>query len=136
LVKRFILNNIGDNANQVKFLTWGPHMYKDELQGLLDEAGMGLLARHNPQVAELFKELDAIIRVRYQVPGPPSGGGIFEWANQGPPSGGGVHDTLFIVVGGKLVFTAGELPAGSEGDNWKKELRKELSKIFPAVERK
>jgi hypothetical protein len=134
LVKRFILNNAGEKANQVKFLSWGPHMYKGELQGLLDEAGLDLLARHNAQVADLFKELDAIVRVRYELPGPPAEWNLFDAWN--PMTGGGIHDTLFLVVGGKLVVRAGDLTAGLSGDNWKKELRKELSKIFPAVERK
>jgi hypothetical protein len=116
IVKRFILNNADDDATKVRFLTWGPHMYKPELASLVQESGIDRLVRHDQETEkkfkEMFKEFDAIVRVRYR----------------GPHST--ENDMLFMVIGGKLV-----LPMGHGSDDWKKELRKHLSKIFPGIER-
>src|SRR5262249_22943965 len=35
LVKAYILNNAGESAGQVRFLTWGPHMDEAELRKLV-----------------------------------------------------------------------------------------------------
>jgi hypothetical protein len=132
LVKRFILNNANKDADKVKFLTWGPHMYKAELQGLAEEAGLSLLARHQPEAAKMLQELDAIIRVRYRGPlvplGPFGGFNRSELAE---------YDGLYMVIGGKLVVPMGIEKGIDEKrmDDWKKKVRQELSKMFPGVER-
>jgi hypothetical protein len=121
LVKTFIMNNTPDeDAARVRFTVWGPHLDNAEMRQLLDEAGVA-------EVSDLFDgekfaeeelrqfRLDAfraIIRVCYS-------------------ASGKSRDELYLVAG-KFVILLGENDAG---DDWKREARKELSKVFPGVKR-
>jgi hypothetical protein len=120
LVKAYILNNADKDADKVKFLTWGPHMSRQELVDLVKEAGIDELAdifgRNDLKKFEPFR---AIIRVRYEC-----FDGRLEPALR-------TYDHLFIVYA-KLVIPLGIF--GNEGnDDWKQQFRKKLSKRFPAL---
>jgi hypothetical protein len=72
LVKRFILGRYGDEkAPKIEFLTWGPHMSKQEWLDLLDEAGLREELKrdrwHQDDLSEM-EALDAVIRVCYRLP--------------------------------------------------------------------
>lgn len=141
LVKRYILNNADKDADKIKFLTWGPHMSKKELLGLMQEAGIvelaeiwGKFKQEDIKKWELFK---AIIRVRYEGPEriwslPFLGAPVDQTGKRK------TYDGLFIVYG-KLViplpFRTGLSNEEINNDNWKKKFRIELSKRFPGIER-
>jgi hypothetical protein len=135
LVKRYILNNAEDPGS-VTFLTWGPHLTRDEILALQQEAGIDDLARLFPNEmkgVEDAKKIRVIIRVRFKgrvrepwmwlIPFP----GIWDDKTTLPE---GVHDYCFTVVGDKLV---GVLARNDEGDGWKEAVRRELAKRFPAI---
>lgn len=155
LVKRYILNNAEKDAGKVKFLTWGPHMGKQELLDLSKEGDIGEFVPFPGHLFSPFVSIRSatmIVRVRYEGPDSPSmisspvaidGQPLPDpWTGTEDPAiviqrripmfrsnGPRTYDDLFI-VGGKHVSLLGR---GS--DDWKPNLRKELSKRFPGVKK-
>jgi hypothetical protein len=163
LVERYIQNNADLGAGKVKFLTWGPHLDKQEMSKMLEEAGAELsdvlcearAGRH--LMATTLRDLDvasagmklrgvgelktfrAIIRVRYERPAEldPDEEDVPPAAQHGPrPQREGsrqpkvkAYDALFWVDGKRVI----PLQPLDVGDDWIHELRKELSKRFPAL---
>jgi hypothetical protein len=139
LVRRLILDNARDQAGNVEFLTFGPHMSRAEIEALFEEAGTDSKPRTTGDVrsksplrlfnlrgadAIILRGADAIIRVRYFANDPPP----FEGPEEEKPKDG-IHDELFIVNGKEVG------PAGFGSDDWKLKLRDDLSKVFPGVRR-
>jgi hypothetical protein len=132
LVKTFILNNTPDeDAGKVRFLVWGPHLDNPEMRQLLEESGVvelgEVFAGEKIPAAEWkkFEAFRAIVRVRYQAPRSVLKP-LWLQGDEGPKT----HDELFMVVG-KLVIPIGM----ASGDNWKDDLRKNLSRYFPGIRR-
>jgi hypothetical protein len=141
LVKRFVLNN-AEEPGRVRFVKWGPHMSKRELEELVQEAGLDEVLRVEAVQAELkrygkFGEMpDWVIRVFYREP-------VTAYGPDGKRKAGAELadvDRLFLVYG-KIVIpiadsrpTWGALGGAKIGDDWKKNLRKELAKVFPGID--
>lgn len=62
LVKRYIVNNAGDDGDKVRFLAWGPHMSKQELLDLAKEGGISRMSEIFP-LEELLHEGTFLIHV-------------------------------------------------------------------------
>ena len=126
LVKRYILNNAED-PKAVEFVRWGPHMTRQEWQELWKEAGLAL---DDPRWREGDRKelaaVDMIVRVVYRSPD------ALLLAQEGK-KGIKTNDELFIVSGKMVVPPMSLFSPKAAGDDWKKTLRKNLAKLFPAI---
>jgi hypothetical protein len=131
LVRTFILDNSRDQAGNVEFLTFGPHMSRAEIEALFEEAGTdskprttGDVRSKSPMRLFNLRGADAVIRVRYFAKDLPP----FEGPEEEKPKDG-IHDELFLVSGKEIA------PAGFGSDDWKLKLRDGMSKVFSGVRR-
>src|SRR5262249_33495618 len=104
MVRTFILDNSRDQASNVKFLKFGPHMSRAEIEALFEEAGLdhkprttGDVRSRSPLRLFNFRGADAVIRVRYSAKDPPPLVGSEE---EKPKDG--IHDLLFFVSGKEI----------------------------------
>ncbi|HJT78209.1 MAG TPA: hypothetical protein VJ739_13480 [Gemmataceae bacterium] len=137
LVRRFVVNNAED-AKAVRFLRWGPHMTGDELLALIKESGVEGLVTDEAKAREAAKKLKTVtlVRVRYRDPNAFPGVGPMPFLPVPAPAGDTgkrdePHDCIFVVMG-KLVYPTA-IP-NAEGDRWKAAFRKQLAKVFPAID--
>jgi hypothetical protein len=118
LVRRWIINNAED-PKEVEFVKWGPHMSGQEWEDMLKEAGVSHLPR-GP-----LDRFDAMIRVTYRKPM------SFSFAEENPRQKV-LHDHVFVVQG-KIVILS-PLSFFLAGDDWKKNFRKEMARMFPGID--
>src|SRR5436190_24204445 len=133
-----ILNN-ADEGVQVKFLSWGPHMTREELLDLAKEAGVTDLASLIPQIKWLSQTTGteesarAIVRVQFEMRG---GELLFRGAPQtASKDQWEAYDCLLLVLGKRDISIGREKKSDKAlddgfvatrgtfetGDNWKQE---------------
>ena len=156
LVKRYILGifDKDDDAAKVEFLTWGPHLSKQEWLALLAEAGVREATKpclFGGRDLRKMEDIDALIRVRFRVPKRDWRAEIEEAQRaltegrksdpQNLPFTMKTLDFVFIVKG-KMVEVMDSTDRGINivgelneegGDNWKGKMRKRMAKRFPGI---
>jgi DNA-directed RNA polymerase subunit RPC12/RpoP len=136
LVKRWVVNNAQD-PKAITFKRWGPHMTGRELAELFREAGLDGLVwteQDRKKWRELAKEADSITIVRVQWDDP-------HWrpplpvalAGPGDAPGQPHQDDALFLVYKKLVLPIA-FGMNEHGDDWKKDFRREMAKVFPAID--
>jgi hypothetical protein len=111
LVKKHVLAT-HENPSSVKFLRWGPHVLKKELDALKD-AGK-LRDKGDDNYVQHLLKIDARVRVKYSDKD--------KEGKEQPP-----NDTVYAIIG-KTVET------DEEGyDEWKADFLKELTRRFPGI---
>ncbi len=124
LVATWVRRNVGD---EVKFLKWGPHLRRKEVEDLLREAGVweAVEKAKDREGADVFDQ-DVTVRVVFRAPGGPA---EYDW---------------IVPVKGKLILA--EIVKGPDGaphgvpnltnrkgENWKTYFRQEMAKAFPGI---
>jgi hypothetical protein len=121
LVRRYILNN-SKHPDEVEFLRWGPHLSREEFEGVIRKGGVDLQEVHQYFRGEA--DFDYAVRVRfradfYEI------GDVHIFLGETPTKKS--HDYIFRIDGKAVrVMLNGD-------DGWKKNFMTGLARVWPSI---